>query len=462
MLDADTILNDRYRLHEPIGEGGMATVYRAVDTRLGRTVAIKVLQPHFGRDEPFLRRFQQEAEFAASLGAHPNIVDIYDIGQDGDLHYIVMELVEGRSLKELIRERAPFSVNEAFAIGQQVASALDFAHKRGLVHRDVKPQNILVTPEGVAKVTDFGIARSISASQLTRTGMVIGTVHYFSPEQAQGKPAGPASDIYSLGIILYEMLTGHLPFDAENAIGVAMQHLHSEPPSPWEYNPEIPALTVATIMRALEKDPERRYRDAGELASALGSPEPADTGATTMFNPIATTPPRQQTAVYQTVEPAPPRRKYVVEEPVARPDAAVARPLPANRWRTAWLALGGALLAVAVAFAAFFATNHFLGSSTAPTATPTSTPTPTPKPTPRPPQPTATATVSLPVVVQPTATPVPLPPTFTPTPVPLPTNTPTLVPPTPTPPPPTPTPPPPTPTPSPLPLPAAVTATAVG
>ena len=190
MLQPDTLLNDRYRLVALIGEGGMAAVYRAVDTRLGRDVAVKVLHPEYARDQPFVQRFQQEAEFAASLGAHPNIVAIYDIGQDDGLHYIVMELVEGRDLKDIIRERAPLEVAEAFGIARQVASALAFAHQRGLVHRDVKPQNIMVTDAGSAKVTDFGIARSLSASQLTRTGMVIGTAHYFAPEQAQGKPGG--------------------------------------------------------------------------------------------------------------------------------------------------------------------------------------------------------------------------------------------------------------------------------
>ena len=418
MLQADTILNGRYRLLEPVGDGGMATVYRATDARLGRTVAIKVLHPHFARDEPFLPRFQQEAEFAASLGAHPNIVAIYDIEQDDALHYIVMEFVEGRSLKELIRERAPFSVPEAFSIGRQVASALDFAHKRGLIHRDVKPQNIMVTPDGVAKVTDFGIARSLSASQLTRTGMVIGTVHYFSPEQAQGKPASPASDIYSLGIILYEMLTGHLPFDAENPIGVAMQHVHSEPPPPWEYNPSLPTRAGVTVMRALEKDPEHRYRDAAEFAGALAESTAADTGATTVYGPIAAPPPRQPTAVYQAVEPAPERR-------TAR-TRAIDRP-PPNRWRTALLALAGALLAIGAGVGAFFATPHLFGSVAAPTATPTSTPSPTPphhRPTPSP---------TVKVVVGPTNTPTPtlVPPTSTSTP--FPTSTPTPVPVTPTP-----------------------------
>jgi serine/threonine-protein kinase len=439
MLQPDTLLNDRYRLLKLVGEGGMASVYRARDTRLGRTVAVKALHPQFARDEAFLQRFQQEAEFAASLGAHPNIVAIYDIGQDGPWHYIVMEFVEGRTLKELIRERAPFEAPEAFAIGQQVASALDFAHRRGLVHRDVKPQNIIVTPDGLAKVTDFGIARGASASQLTRTGMVIGTVHYFSPEQAQGKPATPASDIYSLGIILYETLTSHLPFDAETPIGIAMQHVHSEPPSPWDYNPHLPARAVATVMRALEKDPERRYRDAAEFASALSEQAALDTGATTLWNPIVAPPPRREhTAEFPAIVPAP---APIVEEVVEEPHEPVARPLPAprNPWRTAWIALGALLLAVAVGLASFFLASSAFNQTSSPTATPTPKPTATPRKVHH-----KAPTATVPVFVQPTNTSLPAP-TFTPVP-----PTPTLKPkPTSTPRPPTPTPIPATPTPIP-------------
>jgi serine/threonine-protein kinase len=421
VLEAGTLLGNRYRIVEPVGEGGMATVYRAVDTKLGRTVAIKALHSEYARDTPFLQRFKQEAEFAASLGAHPNIVDIYDVEPDGDTPYMVMAYVEGKTLKDLIREKRRFSVPEAFAIGQQVASALDFAHKRGLVHRDVKPQNILVAPDGVAKVTDFGIARSITTTQLTRTGMVIGTVHYFSPEQAQGKPLGAQSDIYSLGIILYEMLTGHLPFDAENAIGVAMQHLHSQPPNPWDYNPDIPARAVATVLRALEKDPEQRYRDAGEFAAALGAHEVAASpaGGTTMVQPIVT-PPAEATSVYQpiraVVEPAvppptvPPRRSSVAE-----------RPEPAGgSGRTLWISLVALLLAVIIAAAAYFIGTQLVGgaASASPTSTPrpTATRTPTAKPKPKP----TRAPTSVPVVAAPTWTPIPLP-TWTPVP---PTSTP--------------------------------------
>jgi len=440
MLEPDTFLNGRYRLIAPIGEGGMASVYSAQDTRLGRTVAVKVLHPEFARDEPFLQRFQQEAEFSASLGAHPNIVAIYDVGEDGPRRYIVMELVEGRSLKDLILERAPFSVSEAFAIGQQVASALEFAHSRGLVHRDVKPQNIMVTPQGVAKVTDFGIARSLAASQLTRTGMVIGTVHYFSPEQAQGKPVTPASDIYSLGVILYEMLTAHLPFEAENAIGVAMQHISTEPPSPLDYNPSLPPRAVSTVLRALEKAPARRYRDAAEFASALSDQQTEELGGTTTLSPLPVN--TERPTVYRTVEPAsqPVPRRYATREP------AVARPVrtlpPANRWRTAWITVGLLLLAAAIAAASFFIANRALGggASPTPTITPTSTPTATPQPTktPRKHRATPTPTIQVPVVVQPptppptqalpTDTPTPAPITSTPTPKPQPTSAPTPTP----------------------------------
>lgn len=445
VLTPDTILNDRYRLIEPIGEGGMATVYRALDTRLGRTVAIKILHPEYVRDKPFLQRFQQEAEFAASLGAHPNIVAIYDVGEDGDRRYIVMEFVEGRDLKVLIRDRAPFTVGEAFSIGRQVASALDFAHKRGLVHRDIKPQNILITPEGVAKVTDFGIARSITASQLTRTGMVIGTVHYFSPEQAQGKGAGPPTDIYALGIILYEMLTAHLPFEAENPIGVAMQHLHSDPPSPWDFNPGLPARAVSVVLRALEKDPNRRYRDAAEFGAALTTEAGAGRGSTTTLMPIVEEPTAERTTIFQTVEPAPPPVRQVAPQ-----EARVVRerPLPPvrNQWRSTWIALGVLLLAAAVAGGAFFLTNHVLGSSSTATATPTPSPTATatPKKKPRKHHPTAT---SIPVIFNPTDTPVPFVPTSTPRP--LPTWTPA---------PPTSTPPPPRPTATPQPVPTPTVA----
>ncbi len=465
MLQPDTMLNNRYRLVALIGEGGMAAVYRAVDTRLGRDVAVKVLHPEYARDQPFLQRFQQEAEFAASLGAHPNIVAIYDIGQDDSLHYIVMELVEGRDLKEIIRERAPLEVAEAFSVARQVASALAFAHQRGLVHRDVKPQNIMVTDAGNAKVTDFGIARSLSASQLTRTGMVIGTAHYFAPEQAQGKPASPSSDIYSLGVVLYEMLTGRLPFEADTPIGVAMQHLHSEPPPPWDYNPGLSTRAGAVALRALEKDPERRYRDAMEFASALSEGAAAGNAGTTSISPIVS-PPSQQTRVFPAVprEGSPPPRRRVVRDPFEGvPSKTQAG--PPNPWRRTWIILAVLLAGAVVAGGAFFVSNQAFGGGASATATATATATNTVQPTARPRR-TATAT-SIPVVVQPTNTPS-IPATIPPSPVPtraLPTFTPIPPKPTPTPKPkPLPTATPIVPTSTPLPVfpPVTVTPTAVG
>lgn len=453
MLSADTVLNGRYRLLDVLGEGGMATVYRAQDMRLGRTVAVKILHQHYSRDEPFLQRFQQEAEFAASLGSHPNIVAIYDVGQDDALYYIVMEYVEGRNLKEVIRERAPLSVEEAFATGSQVASALDFAHKRGLVHRDVKPQNILVPREGTAKVTDFGIARSTSASQLTRTGMVIGTVHYFSPEQAQGKASGPASDIYSLGVILYEMLTAHLPFDAETPIGVAMMHVNNPPPSPWEYNDALPARAVATVMRALEKDPERRYRDAAEFAAALATSQGADMGATTLYRPVAGDLEAERTVRYvpPLEEVVPVERTSYVDAEEARPSRrTTAVPPPSNRRRSTVLALVALMALTAIATGAYYASHGgVFGGGKAPTPTLTATPRPTPHPVVVKHKATPTATIPARIVQQPTAviyyptfTPTPVPPTFTPVPIvptaapptrtPKPTVAPTAVQPTPT------------------------------
>ncbi|HEX7101055.1 MAG TPA: protein kinase [Nitrolancea sp.] len=261
-------LNGRYRLDQLIGEGGMAVVYRGYDLVLGRVVAIKLLREQFGSDQNFLLRFNREAQSAARL-THPNIANVYDVGHDRDTHYIVMEFVNGPNLKDLIRRQGPFSVEGAAFILRQVADALDAAHRHGLVHRDVKPQNILVDENGQAKVVDFGIAKGLSDSNLTEAGTGMGTVHYVSPEQARGERATPASDIYSTGIVLYEMLTKQLPFDADTPVGVAMQHVSAVPPSPREFNPSIPPQVEDIVMRALAKDPDDRYPTASALAAAL-------------------------------------------------------------------------------------------------------------------------------------------------------------------------------------------------
>jgi serine/threonine-protein kinase len=262
------ILNNRYELEQKIGEGGMARVYRGRDLRLNRSIAVKVLHSHYATDAGFLQRFHHEAQAAANL-RHPNIVDVYDVGQDGDIHYIVMEYVEGSDLKAVIARNGPLPIEQAVAIAEAVARALEAAHRIGLVHRDIKPQNIIVGPQGQVKITDFGIAKSNLSTAMTDTGVTFGTADYISPEQARGQPATPRSDIYSLGVTLYEMLTGRLPFTGDSAIGVAMQHVSTEPPPPRMYNPRIPPRLEALVLSALSKDPNDRPVTAQEFARLL-------------------------------------------------------------------------------------------------------------------------------------------------------------------------------------------------
>jgi eukaryotic-like serine/threonine-protein kinase len=261
-------LNDRYRLDELVGEGGMAVVYRGYDLVLNRDVAVKLLRDQYGSDENFLARFDREAQSAARL-SHPNVVNVYDVGEDDEVRYIVMEHIEGPNLKELIRRQGPFTVDGAAFVIRQIANGLDYAHARDLVHRDIKPQNILVDNNGNVKVVDFGIAKGISDSNLTEAGTGMGTVHYVSPEQARGEQATPASDVYSTGVVLYEMLTKTIPFDADSPVGVAMQHVSAVPPPPSELNPNLPPEVDQFIEIALAKDPNDRFSSAGELASAL-------------------------------------------------------------------------------------------------------------------------------------------------------------------------------------------------
>ncbi|HUG15607.1 MAG TPA: protein kinase [Thermomicrobiales bacterium] len=264
----ETVLNERYRLGEVVGEGGMAVVCRGHDLLLNRPVAIKILRAQYAADEGFLRRFEREAQAAAGF-SHPNIVNVYDVGTDGDQHYIVMEYIRGPSLKDLIRRQGPFSVDGAIFVIGQVASALDYAHQRGLIHRDIKPQNILVDRDGNAKVVDFGIAKGMRDVNLTEAGTGMGTVHYVSPEQARGEPATPESDLYSTGVVLYEMLTKELPFEADTPVGVAMQHVNSPPPLPSGINPSIPPRVDDIVLKALAKEPSERYSSGAELAAAL-------------------------------------------------------------------------------------------------------------------------------------------------------------------------------------------------
>lgn len=246
----------------------MSIVYRALDQVLGRYVAVKVLKSQFGDDADFIRRFRREAQAAASL-SHPNIVNIYDVGTDGNDHFIVMEYVEGRTLKEWIQERGPLPVEEAIAIAKQVCAALAHAHERGIVHRDVKPHNILITDSHHVKVTDFGIARAVTANTITYAGSVIGSVHYFSPEQARGEMTDIKSDIYSLGVVLYEMVTGHLPFSGDSPISIALKHVREPLVEPRQLNAAIPQSVENVILRAMAKNPLDRYDSVGDMAADL-------------------------------------------------------------------------------------------------------------------------------------------------------------------------------------------------
>ena len=259
--------NNRYKLTERVGLGGMAEVYRAEDNVLGRTVAVKVMLPQYAADPTFTKRFRQEAASAANLQS-PYIVSIYDWGLDGETYYIVMEFLRGTDLKTAIKERGAINQRKAAEIGSQVAQALSVAHAGGIIHRDIKPQNIMIQPDGNIKVMDFGIARAGDAG-LSQTATVLGTAHYVSPEQAQGKELTGASDIYSLGVVLYEATTGILPFDGQDAVSVAVKQVNELPAPPSTINPNIDPALEAIIMKAMEKDPERRFKDASEMRHIL-------------------------------------------------------------------------------------------------------------------------------------------------------------------------------------------------
>ena len=415
MLDG-ALLNNRYRLLARLGEGGMATVFRAEDTKLGRIVAVKVLHEHLGRDAAFLARFEAEARAAASL-SHPNIVAVYDVGYDAGEHYIVMEFVEGPTLKELIAGSAPFPVRRAVDLTTQILAALELAHQRGIVHRDIKPQNVLVTADGRAKVADFGIARLQAATAQTQAGEVFGTPDYMAPERASGREAGAAADVYSVGVVLYEMLTGRLPFTGESAIEVALKHLQEPPPPPSRLNPAVPPGLEEVVLQALAKDPAQRFASASAMRQALAQYETRSSDTTGRLVVPSSWPATPVTAGAVTAAPAISQARrsgcgyllvisflLLVTVALAAGVFSVARPLYDAYFRSG-LATPPPTAAPAVLASATPAPTP----TGTPVATPTATLTPTPAITPTS-TPTATPTP------RPTNAPAPAPPTATPLP----------------------------------------------
>jgi serine/threonine-protein kinase len=294
-VETPRVFSNRYELTHLIARGGMAQVYRARDRQLDRPVALKVLFPELSVDRAFVERFRREAQAAANL-SHPNIVPVFDWGEDNGAYFIVMEFVDGRALSAVLREAGTLPPQQAATIGAHVAAALAFAHRHGVVHRDVKPGNVLITADGTVKVTDFGIARAMNTEEsLTQTGAVMGTAAYFSPEQAEGHGVDSRSDIYSLGVVLYEMSTGKPPFTGDSPVAVASKHVRDQPVLPRDVNPSIPVALEAVIMKAMAKSPDDRYQSAEELRADLlrfadGRPvEAADAGVTSMVAAVDAT-----------------------------------------------------------------------------------------------------------------------------------------------------------------------------
>jgi beta-lactam-binding protein with PASTA domain/predicted Ser/Thr protein kinase len=328
-----TVVDERYRLERKIGAGGMADVWLADDTELDRRVAVKILHDRFAQDKEFAQRFQREAQSAAGL-QHPNVVGIFDRGAFRDTYFIAMEYVDGPSLKDLVK--GGMGIQEAISFIRQVLNAARFAHRKGIVHRDLKPQNVLIDDEGRARVADFGIARAGENSDITATGSVMGTAQYISPEQAQGKETTPRSDIYSIGVMLYEALTGRVPFEGESAVAVALKQVSEAPRRPSAVNPNVPPALDAVVMRALAKDPDARFKDADAFLKALDAAERAPD-----------TPRAEDTAAYAAVSP-----EGVAELPVAEEEYEYfERRDRRRRWRWFIVALLAAAVAGLVAFA---------------------------------------------------------------------------------------------------------------
>jgi beta-lactam-binding protein with PASTA domain/predicted Ser/Thr protein kinase len=301
------MVDERYRLDRKIGSGGMADVWLAEDTELDRNVAIKILHDRFAQDGEFVQRFQREAQSAAGL-QHPNVVGVFDRGSFRDSYFIAMEYVDGPSLKDLVK--GGMGAKDAIDFTRQILNAARFAHRKGIIHRDLKPQNVLIDDEGRARVADFGIARGGENSDITATGSVMGTAQYLSPEQAQGKPTTPQSDIYSIGVILYEALTGRVPFEGDSAVAVALKQVSETPRRPSAINPKIPPALDAVVMRALAKDPEARFKDADAFLKALDAaekapdtPRPQDTAAYAAVSPEGEADLAEEEEVYEEYDP---------------------------------------------------------------------------------------------------------------------------------------------------------------
>jgi eukaryotic-like serine/threonine-protein kinase len=421
-------LGGRYRLIRELARGGMAVVWEAHDDLLDRRVAVKLLHDQFAGDPEFLERFRREARAAARL-SHPNIVPIYDVGEDADTHtpFIVMELVDGGNLKDRIRRAGPLRDAEIREIGATLAATLDYAHRKGLVHRDVKPQNVLLGEDGRPRLTDFGIAQAMASSGLTRTGAVMGSVHYIAPELVRGGKALPQSDVYSLGVVLYEMATGRVPFKGETDLAVALAHAEQTPPPPRAINPKLAPDIERTILHCLAKAPEQRYLSAADLASALrdganGTPAPPPRRVAAAPAAVAATDATQRMPVQPVARPASGQPRTPAVAAAAAPTFArrTARPQPQSRGPgSSVLVLLLALAAVFVALGAGFfglATLSREGVATpAPSAAATVQPTVPPKPVAAPTNTPAPAPTSTP---EPSATPVPPTPAPTPSPVP--------------------------------------------
>ena len=331
----DTVVDGRYRVLSRLGSGGMADVYCAEDTHLGRQVALKILYRRFAQDAEFVERFKREAQSAAGL-THPNVVNVYDRGEHDGTYYIAMEYLPGRTLKDVVKAQGPLDQAAVIDIGVQILRAASFAHRRGVIHRDLKPHNVMIDDAGNAKVTDFGIARA-GASEMTEAGAILGTAQYLSPEQAQGHAATSQSDLYSVGIILYELLTGRLPFDGESAVSIAVQHLNDPPPAIRSQRADVAPELDAAVMRSLEKDPAARWQDADEFIRAL---EGARGG-------LATQPLGQDTAAFVPVAPT---EVAPATEPVAPVAYEYEEPVEEERKpRWPWIALGLTALLIALA-----------------------------------------------------------------------------------------------------------------